>query len=631
MTLRKFIFLFASVIVKDCAAGAFYPTRPYLMTRTFTIPGNEAHVCDDVAVSRRGSCPDDWTFIADSDGSPCLQLMNLEVNFDNANAVCSKLGGHLLHIRSAKRQQAVEKFLSSNSDSALWIGLKMNSSNRFNWVGTHELIPLTYLHTDDYQFRNPSNYHYYGSLCGYLLSQNKKWHTSRCSDQRKFICEGEQECDAGVFGDNCDQVCHCYGEECKGGQACKYGCEQGWMGPYCCTRKRKADIIYYCANSASDGRYLLVRINPFGVAYDNVQMLDESGNAVPWCNGTTFPHDTHGTYSIKISLSDGIEDIMGSTCAGNKTGNNSFEWLLSLEEKRGVFLPLDRRVRMSCDFNKAESMARAQRPGIFRESSETEKKHLAPHLEKPADSQEDVVLEVSDPFSGEALSKAQLGAGVRLQMALSVSAGLTAKGVSPYRCEASSGDGEHTQQLTDDRGCSTFIVSPLRRQNATESVKSEPFQLFTFPGYDYIVITCAFQFCFTPGDPLCDDRCKTKTRPTYKFFSTHFNWSRQGYDDEGFKRRKRDVIPPRKASTFIYVIRDEQAAGQQEARTILTMGPAGWSLLAVVVVVSSALVYVLVAKKRADGRHRRNVIEQQRQQASLLTTGSESAEEGSAL
>lgn len=45
------------------------------------------------------------------------------------------------------------------------------------------------------------------------------------------------ECDAGVFGDNCDQVCHCYGEECKGGQACKYGCEQGWMGPYCCTRE----------------------------------------------------------------------------------------------------------------------------------------------------------------------------------------------------------------------------------------------------------------------------------------------------------------------------------------------------------------------------------------------------------
>ncbi|PVD23570.1 hypothetical protein C0Q70_16842 [Pomacea canaliculata] len=563
MTLRKFIFLFALVIVKDCAAGALYSTR------IFSIPGNEAHVCDDVAVSRRGSCPNDWTFIADSDGSPCLQLMTLQLNFDNANGVCSKLGGHLLHIRSAKRQEAVESKRSRK-------------------------IPQLSVST---------------------------------------------ECGAGVFGDNCDQVCHCYGEECKGGQACKYGCEQGWMGPYCCTRKRKADIIYYCANSASEGRNILVRINPFGVAYDNVQMLDESGNAVPWCNGTSFSRDTDGTYSLKMSLSDGIEDIMGSTCAGNKTGNNSFEWLLSLEEKRGVFLPLDRRVRMSCDFNKAESMTRAQRPGIFRESSETEKKHLIPLVEKQADSQEDVVLEVSDPFSGEALSKAQLGAGVRLQMALSVSAGnlsviavvvsgLTAKGVSPYRCEASSRDGEHTQQLTDDRGCSTFIVSPLRSQNATESVKSEPFQLFTFPGYDYIVITCAFQFCFTPGDPLCDDRCKTKTKPTYKYFSTSYDRSYEVSEGEAFKRRKRDVIPPRTASTFIYVIRDEQAAGQQEARTILTMGPVGWSLLAVVVVVSSALVYVLVAKKRADGRHRR---EQQRQQASLLTTGSESAEEGSAL
>lgn len=82
--------------------------------------------------------------------------------------------------------------------------------------------------------------------------------------------------------------------------------------------KRKADIIYYCANSASEGRNLLVRINPFGVAYDNVQMLDESGNAVPWCNGTSLSRDTHGTYSLKISLSDDIEDFMGSTCAGNK-------------------------------------------------------------------------------------------------------------------------------------------------------------------------------------------------------------------------------------------------------------------------------------------------------------------------
>ncbi|XP_025110573.1 uncharacterized protein LOC112574010 isoform X1 [Pomacea canaliculata] len=262
------------------------------------------YVCDDV-VSPQYICPDtSWTLLPDSDGPFCLQHVDIPKAFDNATESCWTMGGRLVTITSEKRQRAVEDFLPFRYTLEPWIGLRRNYSyGEFYWEGL-ERQRLNYTNTNNY-------YNLINQCCGYdcvyLTYPYRKWTGTSCSDNRPYICEADKLCKDGFVGDNCDQACHCYGEPCKGGQPCKYGCEAGWTGPYCYTRTRRAEVIYYCVNSSSEGRYALVRINPFGRQYQTVQLTDEAGTPQPWCSGSEMWYDDTGVYSVKIPVTRGNE------------------------------------------------------------------------------------------------------------------------------------------------------------------------------------------------------------------------------------------------------------------------------------------------------------------------------------
>ncbi|XP_025110576.1 uncharacterized protein LOC112574011 isoform X1 [Pomacea canaliculata] len=244
---------------------------------------------------------------------------------------------------------------------------------------------------------------------------------ANCYESRPYICERNKVCVDGFVGDNCDQACHCYGEPCKGGQPCKYGCEAGWTGPFCYTRVKRAEVIYYCVNNTAEGRYALVRINPFGRQYQTVQLTDEAGTPQPWCSGSEMWYDDTGVYSVKIPVTRGSEWQVGFVCGGNRTGYNSYKWLLTLQEKKGVLLLLDRRVELSCDFDRADNMVRIQSQNVAVESDQPN--NGLPSVEKPLNSREFVSLAITDSFTGQTLTRAKLGANVQLRMILTTTLG----------------------------------------------------------------------------------------------------------------------------------------------------------------------------------------------------------------
>ncbi|PVD23568.1 hypothetical protein C0Q70_16840 [Pomacea canaliculata] len=297
-------------------------------------------------------------------------------------------------------------------------------------------------------------------------------------------------CVDGFVGDNCDQACHCYGELCKGGQPCKYGCEAGWTGPYCYTRTRKAEVIYYCVNNTAEGRYALT-----------VQLTDEAASPPSLCSAPRCVR-RHRRLLRQDPRHPGQRGASGL----------DLWW----------------------------------QPGTYTRESDQPNNGL-PSVEKPLNSREFVSLVVTDSFTGQTLTRARLGANVQLRMTLSTSrvSSLRAQGVSPYNCVASSGDGLYQLVLTDSDGKTcpaggSTVISELWGHNGT--VKSDPFQLFAFAGQNTLQIVCSFQFCFSREDVFCTDRCNARrmallTTTNYGDTSTYNYWTSTTY----WYRKKREA------------------------------------------------------------------------------------------
>ncbi|XP_025110571.1 uncharacterized protein LOC112574009 [Pomacea canaliculata] len=551
-------------------AQTFDTNATYQIAANFSdgIVASGIYVCDDV-VSPRYACPNtSWTLLPASDGPMCLQLVDMLETFYGATQSCWNMGGRLLTITSETRQRAVESFIPFRYAGELWIGLKRDYNyGPFYWQGLGQYYSLSYV--NDYYYSNMIN-HCCGYDCTYLTYPYRKWDIVPCYYNKPYICERDKVCVDGFVGDNCDQACHCYGEPCKEGQPCKYGCEAGWTGPYCYTRVKRAEVIYYCVNNTAEGRYALVRINPFGRQYQTVQLTDEAGTPQLWCSGSEMWYDDTGVYSVKIPVTRGNEWQVGFVCGGNRTGHNSYKWLLNLQEKKGVLLPLDRRVELSCDFDQADSTVQTQSQNVAVESDQPN--NALPSVEKPLNSREFVNLAVTDSYSGQLLTRAKIGANVQLRMTLTTSPGLRAQGVSPYDCVASSGDGLYQLPLTDSDGCpagGSTVISELRGHNGT--VKSDPFQLFAFAGQNTLQIVCSFQFCFTREDALCTDRCNTRrmaplTTISYRDTITNYGDSNSSYGDTSTYnywtttsyrfRKKREANSPEFATAVVTIIKE---------------------------------------------------------------------------
>ncbi|KAK6180073.1 hypothetical protein SNE40_012288 [Patella caerulea] len=425
-------------------------------------------------------CEDGWV---QYNVSVCVQFRNESMYFSEAKDACSRQGGALVAPNTKEfNMWLVDRFSG-------WIGIER--------MGRH--VSLNFINNQPIEWSNWDTYYhpYSGVLYCANLNKSGKWSFDRkCSveQQRKFVCQKDAVCFDGKYGKNCDKSCHCHGKTCDNNGICQYGCERLWTGPTCSQAKNRADAIYYCMNSKKDGKYMLLRIAPRGTHYADIIALNNDGEPVKRCRGSTFiTNPLNGERSRRV-------DAFGkNTCGVTRISANVFEWRFYLQETEGVLSELDEVLTLTCDFSQADTLS-VQQQGAVGGLLQAETRNLEA-------TKEEISLNIIDPFTKGRLSEVAIGTNVVLRVILETQAGMTAKGISVFGCTARNSDGSMVKNLIDSKGCQlpSSTVSLLKGDGLT--VISAPFPIFTFPGYQVVIFTCSYEYCFDEDDLRCMARC----------------------------------------------------------------------------------------------------------------------------
>lgn len=120
-------------------------------------------------------------------GNNSYKIYEGKYTWDEANALCEEMGGHLATITSAEEQLFID-YLNSNN-ACLWIGGYKHNNDNWSWV-TGEAISYT-----DWYKNEPNNG--YDEVIGRFTSANEdrmclyptKWNDANQDNKMGFICE----------------------------------------------------------------------------------------------------------------------------------------------------------------------------------------------------------------------------------------------------------------------------------------------------------------------------------------------------------------------------------------------------------------------------------------------------------
>ncbi|XP_071118171.1 uncharacterized protein [Haliotis cracherodii] len=446
----------------------------------------------------------------------CIWLSETATTYTLAEKTCTEKGGLLLVLRDRRKELFVNA-LPGRSGEEFWIGLFTTSSNynpRLKWQLRNErTVDLSYSNFEGSRKRS--------NQCGFLGDNDNTWlTTSYCDIEKTFICEKSSECKDGWYGHSCDEPCHCQEEHCpRYLEKCSYGCEIGWHGDKCDMPLVPAEVAFYCFNSEVWGQSMLLRVNPRGISYDAIDATDQHGVSMDGCDKASFTFDdATGVYSRVVNITD--DD--SNRCGGVVTEEGVWQWAFRFQEHTGVLSLADLNVVVKCDFSKADTLSSDGDIGI-----EGKVDTVVKNLDE---TKEEVKLSVISPATLEEVQKIQLGGYVALKLELHTKSGFVARGVSGYNCEAYTSDGTNSRLLIDKNGCTApnSSVSPMKGE---DSLITNPFPIFTFPGYASISFRCQYEYCFKT-QLMCSNRCKYSRRFTFGYRK------KRSEDDAGPRVRK---------------------------------------------------------------------------------------------
>uniref|UniRef100_A0A0B7A451 ZP domain-containing protein n=1 Tax=Arion vulgaris TaxID=1028688 RepID=A0A0B7A451_9EUPU len=459
-------------------------------------------------------CPFGWISYSSNNEVKCLWLDKQPRTFDDARTHCSSSGGDLVIFPRSEKETFVKSIAQSGGSGEYWIGLSKPTGydKSFRWQSIY-----TEIKEGAESLPSQMRYYYgYSAQCVYIHSLDNTLELDNCESEYASICEKEASCKTGHFGSRCERECHCVGELCSNKTThhtedviCKYGCQRNWMGAACDKEKQNPDVKYYCINSPGEnGKYVDIHIFTKGVHYRAIYGLTSTGSRGDWCNSTTFDSsdDTYVLTTIRIPVDDNIiEQISTGMCVGKQLSENIFSWAIVVKENDGILLNHDLVVNVTCNFNVADSLIRSDKYSIHGEP-----RHVQQETFTPESIQDDVILQVVNAFSGEAVTEAEIGSTVVLQIKYGLQKGTGLKGVFPYNCIASSLDGKNIKQLLNAVGCQS-PNSPLQPFTRTDKNKvvTPWFSLFAFEDEQSVTFQCSFKLCFTDD---CNVGCKESQR-----------------------------------------------------------------------------------------------------------------------
>lgn len=453
------------------------------------------------AENRTWTCEEGWASFDAKHEISCVVARPGKGSFRDADRDCASYYASLVSIHSKEKDDFVLDLMRVHQFDSVVLGLTTTSVKSYN--------ELVWFRRDGNEKMDYSNIRYTPSydgtrLCTWKVQSGGQWIVQTCDfySRYAFFCEKRPICAVGTFGRLCDKQCHCHGQFCDPRDltgACPFGCERGWMGIGCDKRKEDADVTYYCVNSKDHGTYVSIMIDTKGVNYRNIHGLDAQGKPAPWCNDTALiigrPKDFVDIKIFKTKATK--EGLDAGVCAGKIIDENTYQWTLVIQERKGILMDNDQSLLITCNFSQAETLTRDGHDDI-EEENETP-------LYSLQETREDVRLEVADAFTGEVLTQTKTGSPVRLQMCFGLQKGSLVKGVVPYNCEAVSGDGKHRQPLLNRFGCQeSDLVSSFHKSNHSHIIQTDWFPFFGFEGSSVVQLQCSFTFCFVECETGCD-------------------------------------------------------------------------------------------------------------------------------
>lgn len=446
------------------------------------------------------SCPTGWRTFTESGHIECLwKSSSTASSYQSAYEICQAFDANLVTVFSDEKFNTVKDLLSLTSASSVWTGLKKNDT--FRWQTINGWKEMTY---GSFEYDHYSNYYSSSSNCGVLKSYQslKTFSKTSCEgSSRAYICEKSATCVSGWYGGQCENQCHCHGQPCDSNHVnatCAFGCQSGWRGPSCNKPIESAQATYHCVDPANGEKRVSILIDNKGIEYRAIEAVDDEDEPVSWCNGTEIrTNDLTNSVTISISMDDqGVSEI-GQTCAGKVTGNQTYEWRISLKEWKGILMPMDQIIEVQCDFNNAESLSRTGDPVITEEIQATSVSQLD-HTE------ESITVKLIDTASKRKLFSSAVGSPVILQVHHDFEASANIKSISPYNCEATSDDGTQQLPLLDSNGCQVdgSPVKPFARTSQSNTLETSWFPYFAFKGSSSVVFRCSFIFCFDDNCPV---------------------------------------------------------------------------------------------------------------------------------
>ncbi|KAK3793132.1 hypothetical protein RRG08_024965 [Elysia crispata] len=356
----------------------------------------------------------------------------------------------------------------------------------------------------------------YRESCLVMSSDYDQMEPADCHDEYHFICEKAIDCVPGKFGPGCQSECHCLGEPCNtasGDVTCKSGCEAGWIGESCSEAKERPEVRYFCINSPEEhvGNYVDIHIHAHAIKYRSIYaQMANSQDKGPWCPGTKVSswEDSDEHLTITIIMNDTVaNEIRKGKCVGQEVLKNKFEWTLVVQEFEGILMDTDLQVLISCDFNSSETLQRSALSG----SSESDAHKFSEKIEQPPENT-DVTLEVVDPYTYQVITEAHVGTPVKLLIKFGSQKDSLVTGVRPHHCVATCKCERELKNLLGHEGC-PVQGSPVKGfsvdAKSNNTISSNWFPLFTFPGRSAVLFKCGLELCFHSDE--CEPGCRSSS------------------------------------------------------------------------------------------------------------------------
>ncbi|XP_053382474.1 perlucin-like protein isoform X2 [Mercenaria mercenaria] len=126
-------------------------------------------------------CPDGWVTFQGS----CYLFSQAEVNFLDAEVLCSQTGGHLVRVESEQENNFLKHYMKQLKNAHYWMGLSdMDQEGTFKWYGTNDVVSFT-----DWISGEPSNGGGTEHCVHFYHGHSYSWNDAQCNSLMKAVCE----------------------------------------------------------------------------------------------------------------------------------------------------------------------------------------------------------------------------------------------------------------------------------------------------------------------------------------------------------------------------------------------------------------------------------------------------------